>query len=291
MADSLDKELDVLSQHLNFKVKIGYLGDGSGSGNPRVLDNSGRLWARRKIGNRYTAPVAYPVNPNASIPPNDNVAVEIGILRGVETIIGIYVEGFKQSGENPGVTNPSDPQARGDVQSDYITQFQCKRHADTVNKPLTVVVGKGYLEINGVSYVFFPTEVNLTSYVPASGAKRIACIYLKTDLTLEVFASTSKLLIDPILAADIDECRQQATSGSMSIWGWVLQDGQTILTEDIEKNIDLRPIFTPPASTIDYFPINLTTSLTIPTNKQVVTGSFTISSGGVLTVNGKVTIV
>lgn len=72
--------------------------------------------------------------------------------------------------------------------------------------------------------------------------------------------------------------------------------GQTAVSEDdIYRQADPRVAFSsPPSSTgsgIDYFPINLTTSLTIPTNKQIVTGAFTIGTGGTLTVNGKVTIV
>lgn len=250
MPDRLDKELDRLSHQINLKVKIAYLGDGSGSGNPRLSDNSGWMWARTATAEGFTSAVAYPVDPNGNIPPRDNMPVEIGYLGRVQTILRVYADGMRLVNLNPGTTNPSDPEAKSDVQVN-LTQFLCKRHPDTINKPLTVIVMDGYFEVDGVSFIFIQSEIDLASLVPAVLEKCIACVYVKTDLTLEAFASTPKLLDDPLFMTDIDECRQQASIGSMSIWGWVLQDDQSILTEDEALNIDLRPIFTPPGGSAD----------------------------------------
>lgn len=246
MADRLDKAIDFHRQQTNVDTRIGYTGDGTGSGDPRVRDNSGRMYVRFQLAGRYTLPVPFPLDTNANVPVADNIPVEVGYIGGEKTILRVYRRGYLQSGSNPASTNPSDPQVTITNTSD-ITQFQCKRSLDS-SKPLYVVVLQGYIEISGVAHVFLSDEIDLSSFVPATGERCIACVYLKDDLTLEAFASTPKLITDAITEEDIDECRQQAASTSMSIWGWFLDGDITTLDEDPSKNIDLRPFFNSPTS-------------------------------------------
>lgn len=242
MPNNLDLAIAEHRRLTNVDIRIGILGDGSGSGDPRLRDGSGKYWVRFQLADRYTAPVSLPCDTNANIVPTDGLAVEVGYINGEQCILRMSRNGLRQAGQNPIITNPVDPDVNKAQNADGTQQFYCHRSADPA-KPWTVVVESGYHEVDGVSHVFITDEIDLSSFVPSAGEQVLACVYVASDDTLEAFASTAKLPTDAIVAADIDECRQQATAGSMSVWGWLLDGDASGLDADVSKNIDLRPFF------------------------------------------------
>lgn len=251
----LDRAIATHRQQNNVDIVLGYLKSPDGSGDPRLRDGSGRLWVSVQTAEGYSRPVALPVDTNANIPPNDNLSVEVGYIHGEQCVLRASRRGMLGAGTNPAVTNPADPDVRAGNQTVGESQFRCKRSADS-SKPWTVVVETGYIEIDGFAYVFIESEIDLSGLVPSADEKVIACVYVRTDLTLEAFASSAVLPDDPITGDMINECRQQADPTSMSVWGWVLEGDLSGLTENPAKNIDLRKPAAPPVSSM--------TSTTLP---------------------------
>lgn len=278
--DRLDKAVSDHRKYNNKNLDIRWLGDGGVSSDPRVRDNSGRMWTRKQSSGGWGLPVALALDTNANVPPHAGIPVEVGYdIKGEQCILRVYREGLVQTGTTPAITNPSDAQVQEAAPIPDIRQFLCKRSADTA-KPWAVVVLDGYIEIDGVSHIFNQTEVDFDTLtlVPAAGSKCIACIFLRHNLTLEVFASTPVLLTDPILESHIDECRQQAAADSMSIWGWVLEGDASGLSEAPEKNIDLRPKFQPP-------PVRSATVATTDAT-QTTLASIAVAEASLVTITG-----
>lgn len=242
MTKELEQAIAEHRQLNNIDIRIGFLGDGSGSGDPRLRDGSGKYWVRFALAGRYTAPFAMPADTNANIVPSDGLAVEIGYINGEQCILRMSRSGLRQAGQNPIITNPTDPDVNKAQNSDGTAQFRCYRSADPA-KPFTVVVESGYHVVDGTAHVFLTDEIDLTSFVPSSGERCLAVVFVASDDTLIAYASTPVLPIDAVLAAEIDECVQQAAVTSMSVWGWVLDGDATALDADPAKNIDLRFTF------------------------------------------------
>jgi len=298
MPDKLDRAIDNHRRYNNVDTRIGYLGDGSGSGDPRVRDASGRYWVRFPQGSGFTIAVALPLDTNANIPPSDGIPVEVGYVKNEQCILKVYRQGLVQAGTPPAITNPSDPQVQETKKLTDINNFLCKRTSDS-SKPWEVVVFDGYIEVDGVSRVFNQTVFDFddAGLLPSLGERIIGCIFLKTDMTLEVFTSTTIALpTDPISESMIDEARQQAALDSTSIWGWILDGDATGLNENKGFNIDMRPKFSPPTRRSATLTTTNNTTTTIAsiavaelqamTITVTVTGSksdYSASCGGTLT--------
>lgn len=234
----LSKSIQAAREVLNIHPRIGYLGRGDGTGEVHDRDKPGRYWVRLSLS---SAPVSLPCEPNANVPMTDGLAVEIGKRKGRDIILRASLEGLAAAGINPAQLNPSDDQAVDDVQK-RIFAFSGTSHGDTVNKPFTAVILPGWLDVDGVPYFYPGAEFDLTSLLPASGDHAWASVFVKTDLTLEAFASTPIDVADPLTDIDIQQTVAAMTAGSLRCWAWELRGDDTALTTDPARQVDLRQI-------------------------------------------------
>lgn len=229
-------------QKLNIDRKIGYLGDGSGE--VRDRDNPGRYFVRLPQGvDTLGPPVSLPLDVNANLPTTDGLAVEIGLRKGRPIILGASYDGLEAAGVNPLQLNPIDDQATKFVNQSQITTFYATRHADSTNKPFYAVVFPGFFRVGSTLTYFAGSEVNLASFVPASPDHCYAVVLIKTDGTLEAFASTAINASDPLTTSDIQEALNSATAGSIPVWAFELKHDDTLLTVDKARQADIRMPF------------------------------------------------
>lgn len=271
-----------IQKYLNIVTRIGYLGDNSGSGDPRDRSRLGNLWVRlQESDGRLSSPVSMAVYPNANINVVDGFPVRIGYDEDQrEVILSAYLPGLQST--NPLFLNPLDNAAHGYTAPATITTFLCTRHGNTVDKPLYVYVFPAIITRDTETVLFSGAEVDLSGEVPATGEHLYTVVLWKTDNTLEIFSSTAKALGDPLTDADLEEAINLRSTGSLPIWAWELEGDQTALTNDKTKNVDLRQL------------INVVESSTGGSGITQLTGDVTAGPGNgsqaatLATVNGNV---
>lgn len=212
---------------------------GNGGGQPKTAD--GLYYVRKIEAAGLAAAIKLPLAAGVSMTVADGIPCEIGWDEKRNQVI--YPAGsqtLKASGLNPFVTNPLDPVIHAPVKTSDFPPFLCKRHGDTVSKPLTVVVYVPPVVLD--TEVVLPTilEADLTAEVPAAGLRCFTVIFWLPDNTLEVQSSTPISLLDPLTAADLWEAIDASTTGSIPLWVWILENDQAILSNDPTKNSDLR---------------------------------------------------
>lgn len=239
---SLRDAINTVRRQLNIDRQFGYLGDGTGEVHDR--DNPGKYFVRLPQGNgALGAPVSLPADPNANFPPTDGLCVEVGQRRNRPIILGVRYENLEASGVNPLQLNPLDDQVEGWIYPDKIYTFYATRHNDSDNKPFYASVFPGVLYVSGVPYAVPGQNIDLASFVPASPDHCYAVAFIKTDLALEAFASTPINTSDPLTDVDIQECVAAASAGSLPVRAWELRHDDTLLTVDVARIVDLRPLF------------------------------------------------
>lgn len=213
---------------------------GDGSGQPRTSE--GFYWVRKIEADGLAAAVKLPLAAGVSITVADGTPCQIGWNEDRQQVIyPASAQTLKASGVNPLTVNPLDGIIQKPVISSDFTPFLCKRHGDTVNFPLTVVV---YVPpvVNADSTVVLPNALSadLTSHVPTTGLRCFAVVFWLNNNTLEVQSSTPVSMLDPLTNLDLEECVAASTAGSIPVWAWILQDAQTELSADPAKNMDMR---------------------------------------------------
>ena len=244
---SADRELaaaiKLARQRNNREMRVGYLGRGDGSGDTRDRSIKGNYWVRFVVGGAYTQPVSYPLNPNANIETYEGFPVLIGYDEsGRQEIRSAYREGFQAAGGNPLALNPLDKAAHNYVDARLITQFYWERHSDTTSKPMTVSVFPNIVIRGSTTTLSEGLEIDLTSFVPSAGLRRVVVVLWKTDNTLEAFGSTAASIGDPLMISEIQDAVNQRSTGSIPICAWRMVAGQTALSADADQSIELRQI-------------------------------------------------
>lgn len=237
---SLDDAIRAARRILNVDLLPARLGDGSG--NVYDLTRPGNYYVR-KIGSNgeLSQRISLPLYPNANIPVREGTAVLIGYdENGKQCIYRANTSGLLSANVNPLSLNPLDPAVYGKINTTSLPMFFCQRHGDTVNFPTTVVVFEGFLELDGVLSYFPRGTIDLASLIPAADLHCFAVVFIRTDLTLEAFASTATNLQNPLTVDDLNEAIALRTAGSLIDWAWELSDAASILPSDPAKNIDLR---------------------------------------------------
>lgn len=238
---SLDQAITDARKALNRDLLPARLGD-NGQGNPYDLDTPGNLWVQKIESNGgLSENVSLPVYPNANIPVKSGVPVELGYdERGTLCVYRANAAGLSSANINPLILNPLDTAVYGKVSASSIANFYCQRHGDLTSYPLTVVVFPGAIERADTMQIFSGATVDLSALVPGDDLHCYAVVFIKTDLTLEAFASTPVALTQPLTDVDISEAIAQRTADSLTIWAWELSDSQTVLSPNPAKNVDLR---------------------------------------------------
>lgn len=193
---------------------------------------------------RYTTAAGLSLPPvvrmKAVLPPNPGTSVLVGYDKQGELAVleGDYA-GMLAQGVNPLVMNAADPNVYGYTNQISITT--ALSHAiSTPNVASTDVAVRAWIYVEDDVWHYFAGErVALASFIPAAGLQCLVGLYLKTDDTIEAFASTDKDLLDPLGIADIQEIHDQITTGSKPVWFWRLHDAQTRIT-DADSFLDGR---------------------------------------------------
>lgn len=237
---SLDDAIRDARKLSNKDMYIARLGDGTGT--VYDLTQPGNYWIRKQeAGGVLSKPLSLPVYPNANLPVKDGLSVRVGYDEdGIQCIIRASRTGLLSANISPYLLNPLDTAVYGKTSSTSLATFFCQRHGDTTNFPLSVVVFPGWLEIDDTMYFFPGGACDLTALVPAADLHCYATVFIKSDLTLEAFASTPVALTEPLTETDINECIAQRSTNSLTVWAWQLFDAMTALSPDPTKNVDLR---------------------------------------------------
>lgn len=213
---------------------------GNGSGQPRTAE--GLYWVRKQEAGGYADAIKLPLAAGVSIKVDDGTPCSIGWDEDLNQVI--YPRGGQAlaiAGINPLILNPLDATIQKPAKTADFPPFVCKRHGDTVNFPLTVVV---YVPpvVKSDDSVVLPNilQADLSSHVPAADLRCFAVVFWLDDNTLEVQSSTPISLLDPLTNADLEECIAAATTDAIPLWAWILQDDQSELSPDPAKNMDIR---------------------------------------------------
>ncbi len=218
---------------------------GNGTGTVYDLSAPGNYFLRKlEADGALSQPFSLPVNPLASIPPIDGQAVDIGYdPRGIQCIWQANTASMLAANINPYILNPLDTAVYGKQSQTNIATLFYQRHGDPTNFPFTVVVFKAPVIINGTAKMFAGAGISLSGFVPATGLHRYASVFLRTDMTLEAFASTPTNLLDPLTVdTDIQDCINQASADSVIICAWEILAGDTALSPNPARNVDMRQI-------------------------------------------------
>lgn len=211
------------------------LGDGDG-----IIYEPGRpgyVRVRYVTANELSLPTT--VRMRATIPMRPGIAVIVqwsAFDRGYAVVAGDF-DGLEQQEVSPLVMNAADPNAYAFKPSDFIPMLMSHPFTTPEADSLKVAVREfPYLDASGTWHFFGGVEggVDLTSSIPGGTAQhRLAGLFLKTDDTIEVSASTAQSQLDPLVLADVQECQAGASAGSLPVWFWRLYTGQTaIVNED-----------------------------------------------------------
>ncbi len=218
---------------------------GNGQGSVYDLSVPGNYFLRKlEADGALSQPFSLPINPLASIPPVDGMPVDIGYdPRGIQCIWQCNTASMLSANVSPLIVNPLDTAVYGKQSQTNIATLFYQRHGDLTNFPFTVVVFKAPVIINGTAKMFAGAGISLSGFVPATGLHRYASVFLRTDMTLEAFASTPTNLLDPLTVdTDIQDCINQATADSVIICAWEILAGDTALSPNPARNVDMRQI-------------------------------------------------
>lgn len=230
-----DRSLLKLRQDVRRNLKLdtfqAVLGDG---GTPPVLDEPGQpgfVRVRYQTASGFSAPVTLPFE-----------AVMIKRLD-APVIVGYNYEGDlavltpnqaaqRTQGTNTLENNPADPNVSYWIQQQRIVTLASHPISSSTNSMLVVVQPWLLIDLSTDAVTYFAgQQVDLTASIPSNpGEWCIACLFWKTDNTIEVIASTPKPSQTDLGIDDIQECVSGRTAGSQPVWAWQLYYGQTGIT-------------------------------------------------------------
>lgn len=224
------------------------LGDRDGDGQVvYVPGRPGWAYVREPQAGGWGPPV--PRRISGVINPTADRYVILGYDESGELVIQARdIRSMAASGGQP-VKQPGDPQTADSAwlfQDKFVTLLSFS-YTTTLGGPSTDIGVRAWLYIRSGTLTYFPGErIDAASFIPAAGAHRVVCVFLKTDNTLELVGSTAKSIVDPLTySADIQECLDNATAGSLPVWAWILKDDQSAIT-DADKWLDLRNLVNDP---------------------------------------------
>lgn len=153
-------------------------------------------------------------------------------------------------GTNPTINNPADPNNSHFIQQMRLLTFASHPVSSAANSMLVAVQTGTVIDLSADTVTLFAGEqIDLEPEIPAgAGEWCLACLFWKTDNTIEVITSTPVTNPDALRIADVNECFAARTAGSLPIWAWRLYNGQTGIAAGAPANggddfMDLRPLF------------------------------------------------
>lgn len=240
-----DHQRQTIRRRLGFEEYRAILGDAYGIVWDDPVNRPGMMRVRYATASGLSLPPLVRIGSTYQ----GNTAPGTGVLIGWEDgelrVLRPDINTQMAAGFNPALNNAS-VAARSQQATDSITMF--KSHPTSPVSLYVVVRSWLYIE-SGTVKLFdasgddgaggFKGKINLSSYVPTTGNHRLACLFLKPDNTIEVKASTTQSVIEPLDLTDLQECFSAATDATKPCWAWRLADGQTTIGDE-SSWLDLR---------------------------------------------------
>lgn len=248
MAKNLQETVSKLRRRLTLETQVAYLGDGTGEVHDR--NNPGLYLVRfPQADGGFSHPIPIPAIPNANLPTTDGLPVDVGYDQNDKLIIiSVNLTKLSATDNNQLQFNPLDQQASEFLSQTKFSTLYATRHADVDNFPFYAVVFPGVFFASDVLTLFEGESVDLSSFQPSSGEHCYVIVCLKTDATLEAFASTPIDSGDPLSFDDVEEAYGSASAGSIPLKAWQLDGDDTALTVDENLMVDLRVIVDSPVT-------------------------------------------
>lgn len=223
-----------------------------------LADENGRIWepgqpgyvrVRRIVAGGFSEYIT--VRLNIVINPIPGTGVRLGYDADNQlAVIALDFAALESQGTNNETNNPADPNSTYFVNQQRLTTFVCHPVSSAANSMLVAVQTGDVIDLASDTLTLFPgAQVDLTSYIPSgAGEWCLACLFWKTDNTIEVFASTPKTSPTDLGVDDINECFALRSTGSLPIWAWQLYNGQTGIASGAPADggddfMDLRPLW------------------------------------------------
>ena len=240
----IDSDLAALNKiyksHAGLDWHTAYLGTGDGIIYDSTQDGNVFVRFPASDGN-LTAPVSVRLRASVSISGNDSQQpVKVGRDKeGKLAVLDIDFEGTKAHGGSPLDANAADKRRNAYTPPENFIPLDC--HSTSAPGALTteVYVNPLVYIVDNTVHFFYGELVDLAAAIPAAGFQRLACLFLKTDDTIETVTSTQKTTIEVIGDDDVQECLDGATPGAKPAWAWLLANGAASLS-DADRWLDLR---------------------------------------------------
>lgn len=206
---------------------------GNGSGTVDVPGQPGMVYIQyvtaSGVSQAHTIPLRAP-----SIKKTNGAAViiEKDPADGVWCIRRPDFTGLLSAGTNPTINNVADDNNSYWIAQQRIVTLASHPISSTADSMEVTVQPWSAPQLSDNTFKFFGGEkVDLTSSIPAgAGEWCLACLFLKTDMTIEVVTSTAKTNPDDLGFDDIEECLAGRSADSLPVWAWRLYNGQTGIT-------------------------------------------------------------
>jgi len=240
----IDSDLAALNKiyksHAGLDWHTAYLGTGDGIIYDSTQDGNVFVRFPASDGN-LTAPVSVRLRASVSISGNDSQQpVKVGRDKeGKLAVLDIDFEGTKAHGGSPLDANAADKRRNAYTPPENFIPLDC--HSTSAPGALTteVYVHPLVYIADNVVHFFYGELVDLAASIPGAGFQRLACLFLKTDDTIETVTSTQKTTIEVIGDDDVQECLDGASVGGRPAWAWLLANGAASLS-DADRWLDLR---------------------------------------------------
>lgn len=202
--------------------------------------------------------------------------------------------GQQATGDSTLGNNASDPNVTHYIQQQRIITLNSHPISSSSASMLVTIQNWLWIE-NGIVHYFLGGSddgtgaIDLEPYIPASADTHgIVCLFIKTDNTPEIIASTpidTGIPLDPV--TPIQECLDTRTAGSKPVWAWYVYNGQIGITPgDINSGgddfMDLRQ-FINVSDGGDSFSLTVTdgsTTVTEVTDIEFNAADFTVTDLG-----------
>lgn len=199
---------------------------------------TGLIWVRAVEGEGRGIPFMCLKGVLGNYPTSPDTPVIVGFDRnGRPSIVSIDPRGFLEQGRDIGAVNAADARYYG-----YVDLSKASILLPSAQETATTTIGVNpmlYRDVEHQWHVFGGGGLDLAASIPAAGQHRLACQFLKPDNTLEVQVSTAKSQVLGLGVADVQECQDASTPGSIPVFAWRLADAQSTIS-NASKFWDLR---------------------------------------------------
>lgn len=205
---------------------------GNEDGRVDVPGQPGNVYIRYQTANGFSPAQIVPLRaPSLKKTPGAAVIIERDFDH-VMCIKRIDFTGQVSAGTNPTINNIADDNNAYWISQQRIVTLASHPISSAADSMEVTVQPWSACQLSDNTFkIFYGEKVDLTSSIPAgAGEWCIACLFLKTDMTIEVVTSTVKTNPDTLGVDDIEECLAGRSTDALPIWAWRLYNGQTGIT-------------------------------------------------------------